>query len=114
MEAREYRYGWIGMDDWSMYPVLHPGSVVAIDDSRRKIAREGWTNEYDRPIYFLEQRDGFRCGWCTLDGDRLIVEPHPGSHQPAAIFEWPREIEVVGRVVGVAMLFDQRQRPERA
>ncbi|HKE22907.1 MAG TPA: helix-turn-helix domain-containing protein [Bryobacteraceae bacterium] len=113
VEAREFRYGWIGLEDWSMYPVLHPGSVVAIDDNRRKIARDGWTTEYDRPIYFLEQRDGFRCGWCTVEGTRLIVEPHPGSHQAAAVFEWPREIDVVGQVVGVAMMLRRRKRPAR-
>lgn len=110
IEAREFRYGWIGLDDWSMYPVLHPGSVVAIDADRRKIASAGWTSEYDRPIYFFELRDGFRCGWCTLQGSRLILEPHPASHVYAAVFEWPRDIEVVGQVVGVAMLL-RRPKP---
>ena len=103
VESREFRFGWIGLEDWSMYPVLRPGSVVAIDERRRKIARGGWTGEYDRPIYFLELRDGFRCGWCTLDGARLILEAHPASRQLAMVFEWPREIDVVGQVVGAAM-----------
>ena len=113
LETREFRYGWIGLKDWSMYPVLHPGSVVAIDDRLRKIACGGWNNEHDRPIYFFESRDGFRCGWCTLDVSRLILEPHPASNQPAAIFDWPREIEVVGQVVGVAMMLRHRKRPTR-
>ena len=26
-----------------MYPILQPGSLVAIDESRRKIASSGWT-----------------------------------------------------------------------
>jgi transcriptional regulator with XRE-family HTH domain len=110
VEAREFRYGWIGTEDWSMYPVLHPGSVVAVDDSRRRIARDGWVSEWDRPIYFFELRDGFRCGWCTLDEGRLILEPHPASQQQASVFQWPREIEVVGQVVGVAMLLQSRRR----
>jgi transcriptional regulator with XRE-family HTH domain len=114
VETREFRYGWIGVDDWSMYPVLHPGSVVAIDDTRRRIARAGWTSEYDRPIYFFELRTGFRCGWCTLDGARLIIEPHPASSQQAAVFEWPREIEVIGQVVGAAMMLRHRKRQPRA
>jgi transcriptional regulator with XRE-family HTH domain len=113
LDTREFRFGWIGLEDWSMYPVLHPGTVVAIDDDRRKIASGGWTDEYDRPIYFFELRDGFRCGWSTLDRSRLILEPHPASQQPAAIFEWPREIEVVGQVVGVAMMLQQRTRRPR-
>lgn len=113
IETREFRYGWIGLDDWSMYPVLHPGTVVAIDDGRRKIVRGGWTNEYDRPIYFFELRDGFRCGWCTLEGGRLILQPHPASCQRAEVFDWPRDIEVVGQVVGAAMLLRHRKRPPR-
>jgi transcriptional regulator with XRE-family HTH domain len=113
VEAREFRYGWIGMEDWSMYPVLHPGSVIAIDDTRRKIARGGWTNEYDRPIYFFELRTGFRCGWCTVDGPYLILEPHPASLQPASAYAWPREIEVIGQVVGTAMMLRHRKRPSR-
>jgi transcriptional regulator with XRE-family HTH domain len=113
MEAREFRYGWIGLDDWAMYPLLRPGSVVAIDESRRKLTRDGWTSEYDRPIYFFELRDGFRCGWCTLEGSRLILEPHPASHQPAAVFEWQREIDVIGQVVGVAMMLHHGKRHAR-
>jgi hypothetical protein len=103
IEAREYRYGCIGLEDWSMYPVLHPGSVIAIDETQRKIVGSGWVSEYDRPIYFFELRAGFRCGWCTLEGSRLILEPHPASQMPAQVFECPREIEVIGRVVAVAM-----------
>ena len=38
LDLREYRYGLIGLEDWSMYPILQPGSLVAIDESRRKIA----------------------------------------------------------------------------
>ena len=114
IEAREFRYGWIGLEDWSMYPVLHPGTVVAIDESRRKISHGNWSNEYDRPIYFLELREGFRCGWCFLEGGRLILQPHPASQQPPMLFDWPREADVVGQVVGAAMLLRHCKRPPHA
>jgi transcriptional regulator with XRE-family HTH domain len=107
----EYRYGLIGCADWSMYPVLHPGALIAIDEKRRKIAHGGWTNELDRPVYFLQLRDGYRCGYCTLRGDRLILQPHPASEQPAEVFEFPREIEVIGQVAGVAMRLESWKRP---
>jgi hypothetical protein len=110
LEAREFRYGLIGWDDWSMYPVLHPGSVVAIDDRHRKIQSGGWSDEQERPIYFLESRAGYCCGWCTLAGRRLILQPHPASQQAAEVFEYPREVDVIGRVVGVAMLLQARKR----
>ena len=110
MELRQYRYGFIGLEDWSMYPVLPPGSLVAIDESRRKIATSGWTSEYDRPIYFLEHRQGFVCSWCSLDSGRLLIQPHPASHQTPESFAFPAEIEVLGQVTGVAMLLESKKR----
>ncbi len=108
--VRHNRYGLIGFEDWSMYPVLHPGSLVMIDENRRKIAGSGWTSEYDRPIYFLEHREGYLCSWCTLAGDRLLAQPHPASQQQAACFDYPSGIEVVGQVTGVAMQFEPQGR----
>ena len=110
LNVREYRYGWIGLEDTSMHPLIPPGSVVVIDENRRKIATGGWNSEYDRPIYFLELRDHYCCGWCTLEGKRLILEPHPGSEQPAASFEFQQEIDVIGQVIGVAMPLEARRR----
>ena len=110
LDLREYRYGLIGLEDWSMYPILQPGSLVAIDESRRKIASSGWTTEFDRPIYFLEHRGGWVCGWCVLSDDRLLVLPHPASHRAPLMFEYPNEIDVIGQVAGVAMLLESRRR----
>lgn len=110
LNIRQHRYGFIGLGDWSMYPILPPGSLVVIDDSKRKIVGGGWSNEFERPIYFLEHRDGYRCGWCTLVGERMLVHPHPASQQEPQIFAFPTEIEVVGQVVGMATVFDVRKR----
>src|SRR5580765_2894605 len=57
LDLRHHRYGLIGLEDWSMYPVLHPGAVVLIDQGKRRIAATGWIGELDRPIYFLEHRE---------------------------------------------------------
>jgi hypothetical protein len=109
LEQRHLHYGLIGLSDWSMYPVLHPGSLVLIDQNRRKIAADGWTNEFERPIYFLEHRDGYRVGWCSWIGERLLLEPHPAAQQPANLFEMS-DVDVVGQVAGVAMLLESRTR----
>jgi len=111
--ARPYRYGLVGLEDWSMYPILRPGSLALVDESRRKIVTAGWTNEFDRPIYFFEHRGGFLCGWATVDGDRLLVLSHPSSERPPRLFRYPDEIDVVGQVVGVAMTLgpDKRRQP---
>jgi transcriptional regulator with XRE-family HTH domain len=102
LDLRRYRYGFIGLSDWSMYPLLAPGSLVAIDEGRRKIASGGWTSEHDRPIYFVEHRGGYVCGWCALAGGRLLVQPHPSSAQQPRTFE-VSEIDIIGQVIGVAM-----------
>jgi transcriptional regulator with XRE-family HTH domain len=106
-DLRRHRYGFIGLEDWSMYPMLHPGSLVLIDDARRKIAANGWTSELDRPIYFLEHRQGYRCGWCSTSPGKVILQPHPSSQQPPAIFD-TGEIDVIGQVIGVAMILGTR------
>jgi transcriptional regulator with XRE-family HTH domain len=112
-DLRQHRYGFIGLEDWSMYPVLRPGSLVLIDESKRRIATDGWTTEADRPIYFLLHREGYRCGWCTPYDDQILVQPHPSSHQKPLLYD-TAEIDVIGQVSGVAMLLEQnKRRPAR-
>jgi transcriptional regulator with XRE-family HTH domain len=108
-DLRRYRYGLIGFEDRSMYPVLYPGSLVLIDD-RARIASGGWTNEFDRPIYFFEHRERYICSWCDLTGGRLVIQPHPASHQKPSVFRYPDEIDLVGQVVGTAMLLESAKR----
>jgi hypothetical protein len=94
-----------------MYPVIHPGALVVVDESRRKIVNSGWSTEFERPVYFLEHRNGYLCGWCSLDGNTLIFQPHPGSKQPAVVFDYPDGVDIIGQVTGVAMQLDLAQPP---
>jgi hypothetical protein len=110
LDFKRSKYGFIGSDDWSMYPILAPGSLVQIDDSHKKVVTSGWTYEYDRPIYFFEHRNGFECCWCSLSEGYLILQPHASSHLPSRYFKYPSEIEVLGQVVGAAMRLDQGRR----
>jgi transcriptional regulator with XRE-family HTH domain len=110
VEARRHRYGFIGLEDRTMYPLLQPGSLVLIDETRRKIASGGWTHEYDRPIYFLEHRQGYLCAWCSLADGRLLLQPHPASHYPARAYIFPTQIDVIGQVVAVATALESRKR----
>jgi transcriptional regulator with XRE-family HTH domain len=109
LDYRHLRYAFVGLEDWSMYPILQPGSLLLIDQGRRKIAAGGWSDELDRPIYFLEHRDGYRVGWCSHLGERLLLLPHPAAQEPPAIFEYS-DIDVVGQVTGAAMLLESRKR----
>lgn len=103
VDLRHHRYGLIGTEDWSMFPIIPPGSLVVIDDSRRRIVTSGWSTEFERPIYFLEHREGYVCGWCTLREGRLVVQPHPASLCDPETYSYPEEIEVIGQVMQVAM-----------
>jgi transcriptional regulator with XRE-family HTH domain len=115
LELKDHRYAFIGTDDWFMYPLLQPGSFVIIDESRRKIANSGWNNEFERPIYFLESRQGWACGWCSQTENQLILQPHPSSGCSPQVFLYPDEIDVVGQVTGIAMRLDQgRKRRARS
>ncbi len=110
LNLKDQRCAFIGTDDWFMYPLLQPGSFLLIDETRRKIANSGWNNEFERPIYFLEHRQGYACGWCNLQNERLVLQPHPASMCSPEVYEFPKDIEVVGQVSGVAMRLDQGHR----
>ncbi len=110
MDLKGHRYAYIGTEDWRMHPLVSPGSLVLIDETKRKIATSGWTNEFERPIYFFERREGYTVGWATLNDNVLIVQPHPSSESSPEVFEFPTEIDVVGQVVGIAMRLDPGRR----
>ena len=110
LDLKTHRYAFVGSEDWSMYPLLQPGSLLLLDETKRKIIPSGWTNEFDRPIYFLEHREGYACGWCKLDGNRLVLQPHPASMCNPQVFLFPDESDVIGQVTGVAMRLDQGRR----
>ncbi len=99
----DYTYAYLGTEDFTMYPILLPGSFVQVDESRTEVAEGGWRNEYERPIYLVETREGYVCCWCTLESEGIILQPHPLSPVPVRRMRHPQQAEVIGQVVGVAM-----------
>jgi len=110
MEPVNQRYGFIGTEDWFMAPLVMPGSLVQIDENRRKVSAQGWGNEFERPIYFLEHREGFTCAWCSLQDDQIILQPHPASLCHPLVYPYPSGVDIVGQVVGVAMRLEAPRR----
>lgn len=106
-EGSHYTFGYIGTEDRSMYPLLLPGSFVQVDESRRRVIERPWASEYERPIYFVETREGHACSWCSIEGIHLVLHPHPMSADRVRIFRNGSEAEVVGQVVAFAMRLDQ-------
>lgn len=98
-----YTYGYIGTEDFTMYPILPPGSFVQVDESRNKASEGVWRSEYERPIYFVETREGYVCSWCSARRDTIVLQPHPLSPVSVRVLRHPQEAEIIGQVVGVAM-----------
>jgi transcriptional regulator with XRE-family HTH domain len=103
LDVRNCQYGFIGMQDHMMDPLLRPGSFVQIDSHRKRVAAAGWRTELDRPIYFVELRDGYACSWCETRGTNLTLVPHPLSGCAIRQYAHPEEAEIIGQVTAVAM-----------
>jgi transcriptional regulator with XRE-family HTH domain len=100
----DYTYAYVGRDDFTMYPILPPGAFLQIDESKNQVVTRVWRSEYERPIYFIEMRDGYTCAWCSLSREGLVIQPHPLSPTPEVLIKrHPQEAEVIGQVVGIAM-----------
>lgn len=110
LDPKRHSYALIGTEDWSMYPLIAPGAFVQIDDTKRKIVNHGWTQDFERPIYFLEARRGYLCRWCVEKEGFLIAQPHSSSQELPEILRLRDEVEVIGQVVGVAMRLDLGRR----
>jgi transcriptional regulator with XRE-family HTH domain len=103
LDLRNGVYGFVGMSDRTMYPIIRPGSIVQIDQNQRKVVQTPWEDEHDRPIYFVELRGEYICSWCEVRDGYLSVVPHPKSKCQVRRFTYPREADIVGRVIGVTM-----------
>ena len=99
----EYTYGYIGLEDFTMYPLIVPGTFIQVDEHKNRVVERTWRSEYERPVYFVETRQGHVCSWCSLKGEQLILQPHPLSPVAPRILKYPHEAEVIGQVVGLAM-----------
>ena len=107
LDLRNGVYGFVGMTDRTMYPIIRPGSIVEIDQDQRKIVPTKWQNEHERPIYFIELRGEYVCSWCEMREGYLSAVPHPNSKCEVRRFSYPRDAEIVGRVIGVTMRFTE-------
>jgi hypothetical protein len=101
--VRHCQYGYVGMQDFTMFPLLRPGSFVQIDGNTSRMHASDWRTEFDRPIYFIELREGYACSWCELRGSQITLIPHPLSPCSTRQFAYPGEAEIIGQVTAVAM-----------
>ncbi len=102
-----YRYGYIGSSDRRMTPILRPGSMVLVDTAVHRIADAEWKSEYERPMYFVELRGSYRCGWFQKVKSQLFMQPHALSRCAPESWRTPDEAELVGQVVGVVTYLNE-------
>jgi transcriptional regulator with XRE-family HTH domain len=100
-ENSRHCYGYIGLSDRRMIPLLRPGSLILVDTALRQVEDDGWTTEHDRPMYLVDVRTGYRCGWFLRTPGMLVMQPHPLSRCAPESFAMPENAEVVGKVIGV-------------
>jgi hypothetical protein len=48
--------------------------------------------QFARPIYFLDIRTGYACGWCEIKDGQLTLIPHPNSGEQTRTFRYPNEV----------------------
>jgi transcriptional regulator with XRE-family HTH domain len=111
LDLRHSLYGYVGLQDFTLHPLLRPGSFVQIDQRVRKVRPARWRTEHDRPIYFVELRDGYACCWCDLQDGYLMLLPHPLSPVSVRRFSYGTEAEIVGQVTAVAMRLTEDPSP---
>jgi transcriptional regulator with XRE-family HTH domain len=99
-EEHNIIYGHLGWADLTMFPMIRPGALLKIDTSQNKLTSGEWRNEYERPIFFIELRDAYACGWCEVHSNQLLIIPHHSSPARVRRFTYPREAEIAGRVIG--------------
>lgn len=109
---KKYIYAYVGSEDMTMYPLLLPGSFVQVDESRCRVEDKKWRSELERPIYFVETREGHVCCWVSVRRGEIVLQSHPLSPVAPRILKHPQEAEVLGQVVGVAMRLAEWYAPD--
>src|SRR5260370_5140020 len=103
LDLRHRLYGFVGLSDYTLYPLIRPGSFVEIDPEIKVPRQHSARSEFDRPIYFVDLRSEYACSWCEITSDKLILLAHPLSPVKSRSVAFPQNSEIIGQVTGVAM-----------
>src|SRR5258708_6374562 len=103
LDLRHRLYGYIGLKDYTLYPLIKPGSFVQINPEIKKLKSHIGRTEFDRPIYFIDLRSEYACGWCEMLGDKLLVVPHPLSPSKIRPFALPHQAQILSQLIYLTM-----------
>ena len=68
----------IGFQDLMMWPLLPPGTLLQLNQKRRRISDGSWS-EFDRPVYLIEYAGKFHCCYAQRKRDALLLISHNES-----------------------------------
>jgi len=111
LNESRYRFGVIGLQDYTMGELIPPGSVVVIDKEQNTVETSEWRSIRERPIYFVWHEDGYSCCWCYQERDTLMLVPYPTSRRQVMILKTPRGATIIGRVIHVWSPLVPMERP---
>lgn len=103
LDLRHRLYGFVGLEDYTLYPLIRPGSFVEINPESTKPRHRIVRSEFDRPIFFIDLGVGYACAWCEVVADNLLLLSHPLSPCDTRIVKTPGGAKIIGEVTGVAM-----------
>ena len=87
----------IGLQDYMMWPLLPPGSLLQLDSTMHAIDEGRWS-EFDRPIYLIECNARFYCCYAQKKGRTVLLISHPESPTGTIIRVPARDANVRGRL----------------
>ena len=85
LDVRHCQYGFIGVAGSYDVSAAPAGVIRANRQPPEPPAASEWRTEFDRPIFFVELRDGYACSWCEVRGSQLTLIPHPLSGCDSAV-----------------------------
>ncbi len=90
----------IGLNDYMMWPLLPPGSLLQLEPKARRIPGGSWT-EFERPVYLIEHGERFYCCHAEQKGRMIVIMPHLESRW-AEIKTIPiKDVRVRGQLIPV-------------
>jgi hypothetical protein len=90
----------IGFEDLMMWPLLPPGTLLQLDQKKRRVSAGSWT-EFERPVYLIEYGGRFQCCHAQRRGDSLLLISHADSpRQPITSVPY-KKVRVRGQLTPI-------------
>lgn len=90
----------VGRNDYMMWPLLPPGSLLQLDPKARRVVGGSW-DEFERPIYLIEHGNRFYCCHAEQKGRMIVIMPHRKSRWSDIKTIPLREVKVRGQLIPI-------------